>query len=255
MEKQRKLLTLGAGMASMAAIVGGSVFMSQGSSSASAAAPAVNGIHSMTGMVANQAAVPTEQAAYITALATKLGISETKLTDALKAVQLDRIAQAVKDGKLTQAQADAMTTRINSGTAPMFGFGGPGHDGGKRDGGKGEGRGVKGMDEAALATFLGIDEPTLETALHSGKSLATVATDNGKSRDQLKTFLTTQLTTALNNAVTAGKMTQAQADARLATAKSTLDVRIDKVEAAETPDANEGPETADSPSTTPSIGG
>ena len=249
MEKQRKLLTLGAGMASMAAIVGGSVFLSQGSS-ASAAAPAVNGIHSMTGMVANQAAVPTGQAAYIKALATKLGIGETQLTDALKSVQLDQIAQAVKDGKLTQAQADAMTARVNSGTAPMFGFGRPDHEGGK-----GEGRGVKGMDEAALATFLSIDEPTLETALHSGKSLAAVASEHGKSRDELKAFLSTQLTTTLNNAVTAGKMTQAQADAKLAAAKSTLDARIDKVKAAETPDANEGPETADSPSTTPSIGG
>lgn len=235
MEKQQKLLTLGAGMASMAAIVGGTIFMSQGSSSASAAAPAISGIHSMAGMVAKQAAVPTEQAAYIKALATKLGITETQLTDALKSVQLDQIAQAVKDGKLTQTQADAMIARVNSGTAPLFGLGRPGHEGGRE-----KGRDVKGVDETAIATFLGIDKPTLETALHSGKSLATVASEHGKSRDELKAFLTTQLTTALNNAVTAGKLTQAQAEAQLAKAKANLDARIDKVEAAETPGAPEG---------------
>ena len=251
MEKQRKLLTLGAGMASMAAIVGGSVFLSQGSS-ASAASAGTNGAYTLSVTAADQAGNAgraAAQAAYITALATKLGISETQLTAALKSVQLDQIAKAVTDGKLTQAQADAMTTRINSGTAPMFGFGGPGHDGGKR-----EGREVKGMDEAALATFLGIDEPTLETALHSGKSLATVASEHGKSRDQLKTFLTTQLTTALNNAVTAGKMTQAQADARLAEATAKLDAHIDQVGGKGGP-RHEGPETDDSPSTTPSTGG
>ncbi len=224
MEKQNRLLTLGAGMASVAAIVGGSVFMI-GSGSASAADSTGSQTAAVVSLAGpNGADHAAEQAAYITALAAKLGISETQLTDALKSVQLDQIAKAVKDGKLTQSQADALSTRINSGTAPLFGFGGgPGRDGGPRGGGAGFR-----VDETALATFLGVDQPTLETALHGGKSLATVATESGKSRDQLKAFLSSELMTSLNNAVADGKLTQAEADTKLAEATANLDARIDQ---------------------------
>ena len=227
MKKQKKLLTLGAGMASMAAVLGGSVFMI-GGSSASAATSQSSGGYTTSVTAANQpdnTERAAAQAAYIKALAAKLGVSETALTDALKSVQLDQIARGVADGKLTQAQADEMTTRINSGDAPLFGIGGPGHDGGPR----GDGPGGARPDGAAMATFLGVDEVTLETALHSGKSLATVASENGKSRDELKAFLTTQLTTGLTKAVTDGKLTQAEADARLAEATTNLDAHIDQI--------------------------
>lgn len=222
MEKQSKLLTLGAGMASMAAILGGSVFMAQGSS-ASAASADSTGAYSASVGVANHVA-GADHAGYITALAAKLGISETQLTDALKSVQLDQIAQAVTAGTMTQAQADAAIARINAGEVALFGFGGGrGHEGGPR-GGSGHG-----VDKAALATFLGVDATALNTALSGGKSLATVASENGKSRDELKAFLTSQLTTSLQAAVTAGTLTQAQADAKLAEHTANLDARIDQV--------------------------
>lgn len=221
METQKKLLTLGAGMASMAAVLGGSLLMN-GNSGANAASD-TNTAYAASVTVA-QHANDRDRAAYITALAAKLGISETQLTDALKSVQLDQIAKAVTAGTMTQAQADEMTARINSGDAPMFGLGGPGHDDGKRGGPK-----FGHVDDAALATFLGVDEATLETALHGGKSLTTVASENGKSRDQLKAFLTTQLKAELAKGVADGKLTQAQADARLAEATTNLDARIDQV--------------------------
>ncbi|MEP7215383.1 MAG: hypothetical protein ABI782_03970 [Anaerolineaceae bacterium] len=232
MEKQKKLLTLGAGMASMAAVLGGSVFMI-GGGSANAASES-SGAYTITLAATNQADNADHaaaQAAYIKALAAKLGVSETALTGALKSVQLDQIAQAVTDGKMTQAQADEITARINSGDAPLFGIGGPGHDGGPRGGGPGGPGGPGGLhaDGTALATFLGVDQATLETALHSGKSLATVAGENGKSRDDLKTFLTTQLKAGLTKAVTDGKLTQAQADAKLAEETANMDAHIDQV--------------------------
>jgi len=226
MESPKKLLTLGAGMASMAAILGGSIFM-LGGSSADASSADTSGAYTTTVAAASQADKADHaaaQAAFIKALAAKLGVSETALINALKSVQLDQIAQAVTDGKLTQTQADEMTARINSGDAPMFGLGGPGRDGGKRGG-----PGSNHVDEGALATFLGVDQAALKTALHGGKSLATVATESGKSRDQLKTFLTTQLKAGLTKAVTDGKLTQAQADAKLAEATAAMDARIDQV--------------------------
>jgi hypothetical protein len=50
----------------------------------------------------------------------------TKMTDAMSQV----LKQAVADGKLTQAQADAMLARMKQGVGPDMMFGGPGMRGG-----------------------------------------------------------------------------------------------------------------------------
>ena len=64
-------------------------------------------------------------------LAKNLGVTRSKLDDALKATQTQEIDAAVKAGTITQAQATALKQRIASGTAPFgvgfgpgFGFGG-----------------------------------------------------------------------------------------------------------------------------------
>ena len=108
----------------------------------------------------------------------------------------------------------------------MGGHGGPG---GGFDGGPGGpgGRGGFHEDAAALATFLGTTTDQLRTDEQSGKTLAEIATAHGKTRDQLKTFLTTQAKTQLAAEVTAGRITQAQADTKLAEIVASLDARID----------------------------
>jgi phage FluMu protein gp41 len=60
------------------------------------------------------------------------------------------------------------------------------------------------------ATYLGISVSDLQTALKSGKTLADVATANGKTVDGLVTALTAQAKTNLDAAVTAGTITAAQ---------------------------------------------
>ena len=60
-----------------------------------------------------------------------------------------------------------------------------------------------------------------------GATLATVAQAHGKSRDELKAFLTDDAKTHLAQEVTEGDITQAQADARLADLTANLDARID----------------------------
>ncbi len=75
--------------------------------------------------------------------------------------------------------------------------------------------GIQGGDDlAAAATYLGISTATLQADLQSGKTLAQVAEATaGKSAAGLITALVAQETQELTDAVKAGRLTQAQADA------------------------------------------
>ncbi len=80
--------------------------------------------------------------------------------------------------------------------------------------GFGFGRDVgRGGDLAAAATYLGVSDSDLQTDLQSGKTLAQVANaTTGKSSSGLIAALVAAAKTRLEGAVTAGTLTQAQAD-------------------------------------------
>jgi hypothetical protein len=189
------------------------------------------------------AAVQQKAQDFLNALAGKLNKTPTEVQAAFKAVEKDRIAQAVKDGRLTQAQADEMNRRIDASTG-IGPFGGRGFGGGHEKGGKGQagpGRGGVGVDATALASFFGYATPAeLRTALQ-GKSMAALAVEKGKTRDQLKAFLTQQEQTRLNQAVTDGRITRTQADQRLADLATRLDQMIDRVGPTGGPGGARGP--------------
>ena len=174
---------------------------------------------------------------HLNSLASKLGKTPADLLAAFKAVKKEGVAKAVTEGKLTAAQAAEINTRIDQETG-IGGFGGLGGRGGAGGPGMGGPRGgmehrggpggIGGPNSAALTQFLGIQDTALKTALQSGKSLAQVAQDNGKTRDALKTFLSTQAKTRIDAAVAAGKLTQDQATKMLANQSTHLDQMIDR---------------------------
>lgn len=163
---------------------------------------------------------------FLDRVAQKLGIETPKLQDAINSAANDEVDQAVKDGKLTQQQADAIKQRIAEGKAPEFGDfpfgkGGFGFE-------RGEGKAGIGADLSQLATFLGVSQDQLKTELQaSGATLARVAQAHGKSRDDLKTFLRDSAKTKLDQAVKNGKLTQQQEDSMLSKFNSNLDNLID----------------------------
>ena len=122
---------------------------------------------------------------------------------------VDRIKEAlsglVTDKTLTQAQADKVASTLK---AAGVGRGGPG-------GGFG-GPGGGGHDLSTAATALGMSEADLRTALESGKTLADVAKDKSVSVDTLIAALVKAEKDQIAKAVTDKKITQAQADERLA---------------------------------------
>jgi hypothetical protein len=208
------------------------------------------GMFAVGGAAYAQTATPTPGArpnpaakheAMLAAIAAKLGKSVDELKAAMAAVHKDQLDAAVAAGRLTREQADRMLERMQNG--PGLGFPGPigrgvgpGFKGGPHGpGGMGPGRGagplaVPGLASAAdLATFLGIAPNELAEALRSGKSLAAIAQEKGKTRDQLKTFLTDGVKKRLDEAVAAGRLTRAQADEMLARHTANLDTAIDRV--------------------------
>jgi hypothetical protein len=149
-----------------------------------------------------------ESQAIVNDAAKQLGVDPAKLSAALEQALKNRIDAAVKDGRLTKEQGDAMKSRISSAAFPLFI--GPGFE---RDGARHrEFGGPWGRDLDAAAAYLGLTEAQLDAALDGGKSLAQIAKDNGKSADKLVDALVAAATKRLDQAVTDGRLTTAQRD-------------------------------------------
>jgi hypothetical protein len=157
-------------------------------------------------------------------LAKNLGVTVEKLAQAIKDAFQATLGLAVKDGVITQQQADKMQAVPNNGMpfGPKFGDG----FGGKGMRGWG-GRGMMGnvLSLSSFAKALGVDEATLQTELNSGKSIADVAKEKNVDVAKVKAAVLADAKTTLDQQVTAGKLTQTQEDALL----KNLDTKVDAV--------------------------
>ena len=157
-------------------------------------------------------------------VAKKLGISEEKLTDAIKAAQIDRIDAAQARGDITKEQADALKEQVRNGTAPTilpsFRTAGPGPLGlgipglGKGFGGRLFFKGGLGLGKSesleAAADYLGLTQAELRDALENGKSPADLAKEKGKSVDGLKAAVKKPIKDKVDEAVKNGTLTKEQ---------------------------------------------
>ena len=156
-------------------------------------------------IAASDSSPAEENQAVLDAAAKKLGISSSKLSDALKQALKERVDAAVSAGRLTKEEGDALKQRIDSEDFPLFGglhARGFGHFGflGKLD---------------AATDYLDLTEAQLRTQLESGKSLAQIARAQGKSVDGLVDALVDAAKEHVDRAVDAGRLTRAQADEML----------------------------------------
>lgn len=168
-----------------------------------------------------------------------LGVDPSKLSGALKKALENQVDAQVTAGKLSKEQGDAIKQRIEDGTQPIFG--GPGFGGGPRGhfgrpgpGGRpafGFGFGGPALKAGIedVATYLGLKPADLLTQLRSGKSLADIATAQGKTVDGLKTAITDAATKQLDAAVTAGKLSKDQETKLLADIAKRLDDLVNGV--------------------------
>lgn len=149
--------------------------------------------------------------AFLNDAARRLHVTPAQLQAALTGAAIDRLNAAVKAGRLTQAQANALEQRIRSGHAlgPMgFGlrrhfFGGPRLLGPPRPLGPPP-------QLRAAATYLGLSTQQLVDQLRAGRTLSQIAKAHGKSVTGLEQAMLAAFRSRLDRAVTAGILTKAQ---------------------------------------------
>jgi hypothetical protein len=168
-------------------------------------------------IAATRALTPQQESqAVLNDAAGQLGVQPEELSDALKQAYANRVDAAVAAGRLTKEQGEELKRRIQSDDFPVLGLGprgfsprgfGP-H---RRHGGFGH----FGKFEAA-ASYLGMTKANLRAALVGGKTLAQVARDRGKSVDGLIQALLDDAERRLDEAVKAGRITEAEKRSMLA---------------------------------------
>jgi hypothetical protein len=143
-----------------------------------------------------------DRQAIVNDVAKQLGVEPGALTQAFKNALKNRVDAAIAAGRLSKERGDELKARIDAGDVPFFGSG-PG----RHHHGLGH---FLGLD--AAADYIGVSEDRLREALESGKTLAQVAEDHGKSVSGLVDAMLREARSWLDNAVAAGRVTRAKAD-------------------------------------------
>jgi hypothetical protein len=163
------------------------------------------------GLTKEQLRTQLESGKTLAQIATDQGKSVSGLEDIIYAQAKTNLDQAVADGKVTAAQEQTMLADLKSHLDDLVN-------------GKGPRGGLHvGVFDPAVASYLGLSETELRTQLESGKTLAQIATDQGKSVSGLEDVIYAQAKSDLDQAVADGKVTAAQEQTMLADLKSHLD--------------------------------
>lgn len=153
------------------------------------------------------AAGSTLRSLFLDQLAAALNLDRSALDTAIASAGNSTADAAVAQGTLTQAQADALKARIQAGDVGALWSG--------RGGMRGERiPGLRDAMSSAAASVLGITADELNTQLESGQTLAQLATAHNTTEQAVIDAALAAVKTELTSAVSAGTITQAQADAR-----------------------------------------
>lgn len=188
----------------------------------------------VTGLTAQEVLTQLQSGQTLAQIAEANGKTAADVIEAARALLQERLEQDVTSGWLTQEQADAALTQFDTTTPDLvnsttlntgrgFGMGGrgPGRGGGMF------GKGGALLNATASVTGLTVEE--VLTQLQSGQTLAQIAEANGKTATEVIAAARTQLEAQLAQAVTDGRLTQAQADAKLANFDATATDRMNSV--------------------------
>jgi hypothetical protein len=151
---------------------------------------------------------------YIQTLASDLGVSPDKLKSANQDAAQKVINQMASDGKITAAQKDRLTQRLQKYANSPCAFVAA------RAAGKGARNHLqqalapaRSAIESSVATALKISTATLESDLAAGQTIPQIATAQKVNLSDVNTAYLNAVKAQLANAVSSGKITQPQSDA------------------------------------------
>jgi len=152
-------------------------------------------------------------------LANILHLTPSQTQADIKQAELQTVDQMLADGKITQAEADALKARIN-GSQGLGPLPGPGFGFHFRNGNFGAYRtlmmDLRNAELSAAAGALHMSTADFQSALRSGKSLADLEAQQKVSDGAVQAAVKDAAKGVLDKAVQAKTITQAQADAILA---------------------------------------
>ena len=151
--------------------------------------------------------------AFVAKIAARRGLTVAQLEANVKARLDARVDAALAAGRITAEHAAALKARIDSADLCT-------------GAGRLERVGVRGF-LARAADYLGLTRAELRQEL-PGTSLAALATTQGKSVDGLEAAMLAPVKDRLARAVTAGRLTQTQADTRLGRLTTLVDKLVNK---------------------------
>jgi hypothetical protein len=153
-------------------------------------------------------------------LAAEKGVESSAIVDAIVSAQQERLATAVTDGRLTQAQADARLALAKADADALLDNTFEAPDGVNAPGFGRDGLRFGGELLSVVADKLGIEVTDLRTEMQSGKTIADIAEEKGVETSAIVDAIVAAQQENLDQAVTDGRLTQEQADARLETFKT-----------------------------------
>lgn len=170
----------------------------------------------------------------LTRVAAILNINQDDLEDAFKTAKLEQIDEDIAEGRIDAEKGAEIKEKIESGEFEDRG----GKKRGPKDAehrprdGKDDKRGPKKghMKDmvGSVADFLGVDVDTMKEAARSGKTLSEIASENGRTEEELKSFLVDEITTKLTNARNEGEIPEEKADKMLEGVDGKVDEMINK---------------------------
>jgi hypothetical protein len=182
--------------------------------------PGPAAIASYLGLTPAQLREQLKEGKTLAQIAVAQGKSVSGLEDAIYSDIQAHLDRAVANGRLTAAREQAILARLKAHlddivnhTAPAFG----------RHGGR--------LGAGVVARYLGISPAQLRTELRTGKSLAQIATEHGKTVDGLKAAIVAAVKARLDKAVASGRLTAAQEKTILDRLSAHLDQLVERTRA------------------------
>jgi AraC-like DNA-binding protein len=164
--------------------------------------------------------------AFLNDVAKRLHVTPQQLKSAFQGATQDQLNAAVKAGKLTQAQANAIEKRLREGGPPPLPFLGPRL---LRRGPLLRAPFLALGPLGAAAKYIGVGPPELFSQLGSGKSLAQIAKAHGKSVAGLENAMVAAERSRLDDARQHGLLTSSQEQRLLSRLQTKIAALVNRV--------------------------